>query len=60
MVKLLFFRFRVTNLNRKSIELHFESLTQSRLIFEIQFYFCRVPLEDYQEKASQFFWSLTK
>ena len=59
-IKLLFFRFGVTNSNLKCIKLHFKLLTQSRLILEIQFYPCPVPLEGHREKTSQFFWSPTK
>ena len=51
MVKLLFFHFRVTNWNFKSIKLHFDLLIQ----LQIQFYLCPVPLEDHQEKTSLFF-----
>ena len=60
MVKLQFFQFRVTNLNLKNIKLHNELLTQFRLILEIQFYLCPVPLEGYQEKMNLIFWSRTK
>ena len=60
MVKLLFFHFRVTNSNLKNIKLHYELLSQSRLMLEIQFYLCAVPLQDHQEKTSLFFWSPTK
>ena len=52
MVKLLFFHFQVTNANLENIELHFELLTQSWLILEIQFYLCPVPLEDHQEQTN--------
>ena len=60
MVKLLFFRFQVTNSNLKNIKLHFELLTQARLILEIRFYVCPVPLEGHQNKPSLYFWSPTK
>ena len=59
MVKVLFFHFRVTNLNLKNIKLHFELLTQSRVILEIQFYFCPVPRKGHREKTSLIFWSPT-
>ena len=52
MVKLLFFHFQVTNASLENVELHFELLTQSWLILEIQFYLCPVPLEDHQEKTN--------
>ena len=60
MVKLLFLDFRVTNSNLKNTKLHFELLTQSVLILEIQFYLCPVQLECHQEKISLFFWLPTK
>ena len=50
MVTLLFFHFRITNSNLKNINLHFELLTQSRLLLEIQFYLCPVLLEGPQKK----------
>ena len=60
MLKLLFLHFRVINSNSKNIKLHFELLTQSRLILEIQFYLCPVPCEGHREKSSLFFRSPTK
>ena len=50
----------VTKSNFKNIKLHFELLTQSRLILEIQLSLCLVPLEGHQEKTSSFFWTLNK
>ena len=59
MIKFLFFQFRITYLNLKNIELHFELLTQSRLMLEIQFYFCPLHLDVHQSKTSPFVWSPT-
>ena len=56
MVKHLFCHFWVTNSNLINIKLHFELVTQSRLILKIQFYLCPVPLEGYQENISLFSW----
>ena len=60
MVKLLLLHFRGINSNLKIIKLHFELLTKSRLISEIQINRCAVPRERHQEKTSLFFWSPTK
>ena len=54
MIKFLFFQFRITYLNLKNIELHFELLTQSRLMLEIQFYFCPLHLDVHQGKTTLF------
>ena len=53
-VKLLLFHVQITNSKLKSIILHCELLTQSRLILEIQLYFCNVPFEGHQDKTSVF------
>ena len=58
MLKFCFCTFEL--LTQKNIKLHFELLTQSQLILEIRFYFCRAPLEGHQEKTSPFFCSPTK
>ena len=55
MVKPLFSHFRVTNSNLRNIKLHFKLLILSRLVLEIQFYLCPVPLGDHREKTSLFF-----
>ena len=47
MVKLLFFHFWVTNLNLKNVKLHFELLTQYRMISEIRFYLWLVQRKVY-------------
>ena len=60
MVKLLFFHFWVTNLNLKNVKLHFELLSQYRMISEIRFYLWLVQRKVYQEKTSLFFWSPSK
>ena len=60
MVKLLFFHSWVTNLNLKNVKLHFELLTQYRMISEIRFSLWLVQCKVYQEKTSLFFWSPSK
>ena len=52
MVQLLFFHFRVANLNLKNIKLHFELLALSRPILETLFYPCPMALHGHQEKNS--------
>ena len=52
MVQLLFFHFRVANLNLKNIKLHFELLALSRPILETLFYPCPMTLHGHQEKNS--------
>ena len=60
MVKLLFFHSWVTNLSLKNVKLHFELLTQYRMISEIRFSLWLVQCKVYQEKTSLFFWSPSK
>ena len=55
MVNFFILYFRFTNSNLRKIELHFELLTQSQMILEIQFYFRPAPFESHHEKTFLFF-----